>query len=112
RRIAMRRTRIDSTVIVLGILVLTLIVGAVLVGTVGRNFLSPGNIRDILTGMSVLGLVAIGQTLVVLGASLDLSVTYVISLASLLAATTMNGDPARIPLAVGLTLVVSAAIGL
>ncbi|MGG1908999.1 hypothetical protein AB1285_17875 [Microbacterium sp. NRRL B-14842] len=90
------RLRIDSTVIVLGILLLALVVGAILVATVGRNFLSPGNIRDILTGMSVLGLVAIGQTLVVLGASLDLSVTYVISLSSLLAATMMAGNAGNI----------------
>lgn len=108
----MKRLRIDSTVIVLGILILTLIVGAVLVGTVGRNFFSAGNIRDILTGMSVLGLVAIGQTLVVLGASLDLSVTYVVSLSSLLAATIMNGNPANIPAAVSITLLACAGIGL
>ncbi|MDR2998025.1 MAG: ABC transporter permease [Microbacterium sp.] len=108
----MRRVRIDSTVIVLGILILALIVGAVLVSTVGRNFFSPGNIRDILTGMSVLGLVAVGQTLVVLGASLDLSVTYVISLSSLLAATMMAGNPANIPVAVITTLLMCAAIGL
>ena len=43
-----------------------IIIGAILVATVGRNFFSPGNIRDILTGMSVLGFVAIGQTLVIL----------------------------------------------
>ncbi|WP_203580311.1 ABC transporter permease [Microbacterium hibisci] len=108
----MKRLRIDSTVIVLGILILVIAVGAVLVATVGRNFFSPGNIRDILTGMSVLGLVAIGQTLVILGASLDLSVTYVMSLASLIAATTMNGNAANIPWAVTLTLLVCAAIGL
>lgn len=108
----MKRIRIDSTLIVLGILVLTLIVGAVLVASVGRNFFSDGNIRDILTGMSVLGLVAIGQTFVILGASLDLSVTYVISLASLLAATIMNGQAANIPLAVAITLLVCAGIGL
>ena len=106
------RLRIDSTVIVLGILLLALVVGAILVATVGRNFLSPGNIRDILTGMSVLGLVAIGQTLVVLGASLDLSVTYVISLSSLLAATMMAGNAGNIPLAVIVTLLVCAGIGL
>lgn len=108
----MKRLRIDSTVIVLGILILTLIIGAILVGTVGRNFFSPGNIRDILTGMSVLGLVAIGQTLVVLGASLDLSVTYVVSLSSLLAATIMNGNAANVPAAVAVTLLVCAGIGL
>jgi len=108
----MKRIRVDSTLIVLGILILVIAVGAILVATVGRSFFSPGNIRDILTGMSVLGLVAIGQTLVILGASLDLSVTYVMSLASLIAATTMNGDPANIPWAVTLTLLVCAAIGL
>jgi len=108
----MRRFRVDSTVIVLGILILVIAVGAILVATVGRSFFSPGNIRDILTGMSVLGLVAIGQTLVILGASLDLSVTYVISLASLIGATTMNGNPANIPWAVVFTLLVCAAIGL
>ncbi|UUE19588.1 ABC transporter permease [Microbacterium sp. J1-1] len=108
----MKRLRVDSTVIVLAILLLVLIVGAILVATVGRNFFSPGNIRDILTGMSVLGLVAIGQTLVVIGASLDLSITYVISLSSLLAATTMNGNPGNIPLAVVVTLLVCAGIGL
>ncbi|KQR37033.1 ABC transporter permease [Microbacterium sp. Leaf159] len=108
----MKRIRIDSTVIVLGILILALIIGAILVATVGRNFFSAGNVRDILTGMSVLGLVAIGQTLVVLGASLDLSVTYVISLSSLLAATIMNGSPGNIPAAVAVTLLVCAGIGL
>jgi ribose transport system permease protein len=108
----MKRFRVDQTVIVLGILVVVIIVGAILVATVGRSFFSPGNIRDILTGMSVLGLVAIGQTLVILGASLDLSVVYVMSLASLIAATTMNGNAANIPWAVTLTLLVCAAIGL
>lgn len=108
----MKRLRLDSTAIVLGILVLVIIVGAILVATVGRSFFSPGNIRDILTGMSVLGLVAIGQTLVILGASLDLSVTYVMSLASLIAATTMAGSAGNIAWAVTLTLLVCAGIGL
>lgn len=108
----MKRLRIDSTLIVLGILLLVIVIGAILVSTVGRSFFSPGNIRDILTGMSVLGLVAIGQTLVILGASLDLSVTYVMSLASLIAATTMAGSAANIPWAVTLTLLVCAGIGL
>lgn len=101
-----------TTVIVLIALIVVIIVGAILVSTVGRNFFSPGSIRDILTGMSVLGLVAIGQTLVILGASLDLSVTYVISLASLIGATTMNGSAANIPWAVTVTLLVCAGIGL
>ncbi len=43
--------------------------------------------------MSVLGFVAIGQTLVILCASLDLSVPYVISLSSLIAADLDGGKP-------------------
>lgn len=108
----MKKIRIDAPVIVLAILVLVLIVGAVLTASVGRNFFSDGSIRDILTGMSVLGLVAIGQTLVIIGASLDLSVVYVVSMASLIAAITMDGNPANIPYAVALTLLVCAGIGL
>src|SRR5699024_6285171 len=68
-----RLRRLDTTALVYIALVLVLIVGAVLVATTGRSFFSAGNIRDILTGMSVLGFVAIGQTLVILGASLDVS---------------------------------------
>lgn len=56
-----RRRQLDSTVIVYIALIGVIIVGAILVGTTGRNFFSDGNIRDILTGMSVLGLVAIAR---------------------------------------------------
>jgi ribose transport system permease protein len=108
----MKRRRLDPTVIVLIALVGVIVIGAILVATVGRNFFSPGNIRDILTGMSVLGFVAIGQTLVILCASLDLSVPYVVSLSSLIAAETMNGSAANIVPAVALTIAVAALIGL
>lgn len=107
-----RRLRLDNTVIVLFALIGVLIVGAVLVLSVGRNFFSDGNIRDILTGMSVLGFVAIGQTLVILCASLDLSVPYVVSLSSLIAADAMQGKQENILWAVAVTLLVAAGIGL
>ena len=107
-----RKARLDSTVIVYVALVVVVIVGAILVNTAGRNFLSDGNIRDILTGMSVLGLVAVGQTLVVLTGSLDLSVPYVISLSSLLAAETMRGDPNNIAQGVVVALAFAAIVGL
>ena len=107
-----RRRRLDASLIVGIALVAVIVIGAVLVATVGRNFFSPGNIRDILTGMSVLGFVAIGQTLVILCASLDLSVPYVVSLSSLIAADLMAGNPANIPIAVLAVLGVAIVIGL
>ena len=107
-----RKLRLDSTVIVYIALLVVLILGAILVSSVGRNFFSVGNIRDILTGMSVLGLVAIGQTLVILTGSLDLSVPYVISLSSLIAAETMRGNPNNVVQGVLFALLFAAIVGL
>lgn len=104
--------RLDTTAIVFLALVVVLVLSAILVATVGRNLFSPGSIRDILTGMSVLGFVAIGQTLVILGGSLDLSVPYVVSLTSLIAAQTMNGSAGMVLPGVLLALAVAAVIGL
>ena len=92
-----RRRRLDASLIVGIALVAVIVIGAILVSTVGRNFFSAGNIRDILTGMSVLGFVAIGQTLVILCASLDLSVPYVVSLSSLIAADHDGRQPGEHP---------------
>jgi ribose transport system permease protein len=107
-----RRFRMSSTLIVYLALIGVIIIGAILVSTIGRSFFSMGNIRDILTGMSVLGLVAVGQTLVILTGSLDLSVPYVISLSSLIAASTMAGQPGNIAAGVILALLVCAVVGL
>jgi ribose transport system permease protein len=104
--------RLSSTQIVYLVALLTLIVGAVLVSTVGRNFFSQGNISSILTGTSVLGFIAIGQTLVILAGSLDLSVPYVTSLASLIAAGVMANNPGNVLPGVLLTLGAAAVIGL
>lgn len=104
--------RLSSTHIVYAVVVLTIIVGAVLVGAAGRNFFSTGNISAILTGTSVLGFIAIGQTLVILVGSLDLSVPYVVSLSSLLAAGIMANQAGNILPGVLLALLVAAAIGL
>ncbi|TDD97759.1 ABC transporter permease [Jiangella asiatica] len=106
------RRRLGSTEIVWLALVGVLVVGAVLVAIDGHNLLSTANTRDMLTRSSLLGFVAIGQTLVILCRSLDLSVGYVMALCSLIAATTMDGDPARVPLAVAAVLVVAGLIGL
>lgn len=58
-----------------------------------------------------LGIVAIGQTFVILAGSIDLSVANLISVAAVLASFVMQGDPAMIAPAVVLVLAVSAAVG-
>jgi ribose transport system permease protein len=104
--------RLSSTHIVYLVALLTLVVGAALVATTGRNFFSPGNVSSILTGTSVLGFIAIGQTLVILVGSLDLSVPYVTSLASLIAAGVMANNSANILPGVLLALGAAGVIGL
>ena len=105
-------SRLSSTQIVYLVALLTAVVGAILVATTGRNFFSPGNISSILTGTSVLGFIAIGQTLVILVGSLDLSVPYVTSLASLIGAGVMANRSENVLAGVLLALGVAAAIGL
>lgn len=78
----------------------------------GGDFLSLSNIVNMLQRSVALGIVSVGQTIAILAGSLDLSVAYVISLASLLAATTMDGDPGNVPFAVALVLAVGAGVGL
>ena len=92
----------------LGVFVLTWVV----LTASGEEFLSLDNVVNMLQRSVALGIVSIGQTLAILVGSLDLSVAYVISLASLLAATTMDGDSANVPFAVALTLGIGALIGL
>jgi len=78
----------------------------------GGEFLSVDNIREMLVRSVALGIVAAGQTLVILGASLDLSVAYVISLTSLIGAETMDGQNGQIVTGIALVLLIGLAIGL
>lgn len=111
-RPALARPALTSTGIVFIVLALVIVASAVLTAVAGRNFFSPGNISAILTGTSILGFIAIGQTLVILAGSLDLSVPYVTSLTSLVAGVTMAGQTSNVLLGVVTALAVAAVIGL
>lgn len=78
-------------------------------GNILRN---PTIFRNILIRSVALGIVAVGQTFVMIGASIDLSVAYTISLTAVLASLIMQGDPARVPIAIVIVLLVGALIGL
>lgn len=109
---AYRRSPLASIPLIYIALLGTLVVGAAIMVLNGENLFSGGNIVDILTRSSLLGFIAIGQTMVILCRSLDLSVGYVAALSSLVAATTMSGDPSRIPLGIAAGLGVAALVGL
>ncbi|MEU5156632.1 ABC transporter permease [Glycomyces sp. NPDC021274] len=103
--------RLGTTALIYLALAGVLALGAAAVAVDGGNLFATANLVDMLTRTSLTGFLAIGMTLVILCRSLDLSVGYVAALSSLVAATTMDGQAANIPLAVGLVLLVSGLIG-
>lgn len=109
---AERRRPLGTTGIVYIAWAATFVVGAVIVARDGGNLLSQANLVKMLTGMSLLGFVAIGQTLAILCRSLDLSVGYVVAWSSLVVATQMDGDDARMVPAIAMALGLAALIGL
>ncbi|WP_159943961.1 MULTISPECIES: ABC transporter permease [unclassified Nocardiopsis] len=93
-------------------LAVLLALGAALVAARGGSLFTTATTVDLFTRSSLLGFLAIGQTLVILCRSLDLSVGYVAALSTVVAATTMAGDPSRILLGVGAALGLAGLIGL
>jgi ribose/xylose/arabinose/galactoside ABC-type transport system permease subunit len=78
----------------------------------GVNFFKPTNLLNIARGFSMLSIAALGQTVVIIGGGLDLSVAEVISTANVFAATFMAGNNALfVPIGL-LTLACGAAVGL
>jgi ribose transport system permease protein len=103
---------LDTTTIVYLAWAATLVIGGLLVARDGGNLFSQANLVKMLTGMSLLGFVAVGQTLVIIGRSLDLSVGYVVALSSLIVATEMQGRGSRMALAIAFALGTALLIGL
>jgi ribose transport system permease protein len=73
---------------------------------------SPVILTNILVRSVALGIVAIGQTFVMIGASIDLSVAYTISVTAVMSSFLMQGDPARVPMTILLVFLIGAVIGL
>jgi ribose transport system permease protein len=74
--------------------------------------LSWEGITGLLERMVALGIVAIGQTIVIIVGSIDLSVAHLISVSAVLSSFFMQGQPDRIVVAVGAVLAIAAIVGL
>ena len=94
-------------------LVIVTVVGLILdqVFANGNILSNPSILRNILIRSVALGIVAVGQKFVMIGASIDLSVAYTISLTAVLTSLIMQGDPARVPLAIFVVLIVGEVLG-
>ncbi|MEO6126594.1 MAG: ABC transporter permease [Ilumatobacteraceae bacterium] len=75
------------------------------------NFLGSDNIKNILLQVSVLGIIAIGQTFLIAAGQLDLSVATLAALAGVIGATRINDGGSEL-WAVVLVLIVCGTIGL
>jgi ribose/xylose/arabinose/galactoside ABC-type transport system permease subunit len=89
--------------------ILVLIIVALIAGAVFPDFLHAGNLADIVTAGSFLGLVAIGQTFVIILGGFDLSVGSMVGLGTVLAAYAL---PFGWVAALALPIVVGSLVGL
>jgi ribose/xylose/arabinose/galactoside ABC-type transport system permease subunit len=108
------RTRIKEVLsghwVALLCVVLVLVLGPVVPG-----FASAANLRNVVSSLLPLLAVAVGQTLVLITGGIDLSVTAVVALASVLGARVMTADGGLLaghPLAVPAAVLVMMATGL
>jgi len=78
----------------------------------GQIFTNPKILLNIIVRSVALGIIAVGQTLVIIGASIDLSVAYVISITAVMSSYVMQGKPENVPLAILVVFTIGAVIGL
>lgn len=91
------------------ILVVVFLLAILMDAIFGRGqMLSPEILTNMVVRSVALGIIAVGQTFVMLGASIDLSVAYTVSVTAVMASFLMQGDPARVPM----TMVAVVAIGI
>jgi ribose transport system permease protein len=96
--------------VALALIVILLVVGELL----SPGFASPTQVMRLLIVATLLGIVAAGQNLVILGGheGIDLSVGGVVSLSAIIAGNLMNGQDTGIPLAILGCVVTGALVGL
>lgn len=91
---------------------LLLLLIVVVASLIAENFLSSRNLTNVLRQMIPLGIVAVGQTLVILIAGVDLAVAATISMANTALMGIVAGEASNVPLAIGVVLTAGLVIGL
>lgn len=76
------------------------------------GFLAPSNLRSILVLAAFVGIVSFGQTFVILGGGIDLSIPWVLTSAAVLMTLLCNGQDAPLLWVLPLLLAAGAGIGL
>ena len=94
------------------LLALFIISGVLVTVSTGGAYFTVDVVTSILVRAVALGLVAAGQTVVILAGSLDLSVAYTVSVTAVMASFIMQGEADRMGIATVAVLVIGVAIGL
>ncbi|MEG1012129.1 MAG: ABC transporter permease [Ruthenibacterium sp.] len=98
------RKRLVPLLLVYGVMVVL----ALIANVVSPGFLALNHLLSVLRQVAFLGIVCIGQTMVILTGGIDLSITYTLVLSNVVCAQAMNGDDANLPK----TIVIALGIGL
>jgi ribose transport system permease protein len=78
----------------------------------GQIFKNPAIMVNIIVRSVALGIVAVGQSLVIIGSSIDLSVAYTISITAVMSSYIMQGKTSSVPIAMLSVFAIGAVIGL
>lgn len=79
---------------------------------IAPGYVAPAQVGSLLQQATLLGVVAIGQMLVILVGGIDLSVGSVVTLSNLVTAAMLSGSDANLPVAVAVSLGLGALVGL
>jgi len=93
--------------VVYALILVLIIIGA----TNSERFLTERNMGNVSRQSAYIGVVAIGQMLVILTGGIDLSLGSLVKLSVLVSAILMDGNPENVPMAITLTLGVGLLIG-
>ncbi len=99
-------------------LILVFLIGGLLdqVFADGQIFTNPAIMLNIIVRSVALGIVAVGQSLVIIGASIDLSVAYTISITAIMSSYIMVGKTENVPIAIlgvfGIGLIIGLVNGI
>jgi ribose transport system permease protein len=109
RRAAAWRLPVDGSIVFIYALVLLVAVGA---GLYSERFRDPGNLTNVLRQTIVLGLLAIGQSIVIIAGGIDMSIALIARVATLIVAVLFGGNESLIVPLLVLGLSIGAALGL
>ncbi len=92
-------------------LYVTLLITIIAAGLISPSFLSVDNISNVLRQSAALGIVSLGQTMVMIAGGFDLSVTATMQLATVMVAEISRGRDDRLPMAFAMALLLGLVIG-